>query len=149
MLSLAFLLLITEMSVGVVDAGWPDLAQSPSDGGGCRSSDRIWELEELGRGPGRWVTNVFILSSAVGVNFGSVQSLGAMGPLQLKVLFVFFDGGGSRRRGGRLLAVHEGSKGTVVIFSFVRDLRGVWLWQSSLYPYTCLYSYFCTLVFLT
>jgi hypothetical protein len=149
MLSLALSLLVTEMSVGGVHAGWPDLAQFPSDGGGRRRCVRIWELEELGRGPGRWVTYVFILSSATGVNFDSAQSLSAKGPLQLKVLLVFFGDGGGRRRGGRLLAVHEGSKCIDVLFLFSRDLRVVWLLQSSLYLYTCLYSYVCTLVFLT
>jgi hypothetical protein len=103
----------------------------------------------LGCGPGRWVTYVFIMSSATGVNFDSAQSLSAKGPLQLKVLLVFFDGGGGWRRGGQLLVVHEYSKCIDVLFLFSRDLRVVWMLHSSLYLYMCLYSYVCMLVFLT
>jgi len=82
-----------------MDAGWPDLAQAFSDGGGRQSCGWIWELEELGRGLGRWVTTIFILSFGTGVYFDSVQSLGMMGFLRFMVVFVFIgDGIGRRRR---------------------------------------------------
>jgi hypothetical protein len=72
MLLLAFFLNDALRSVGFVVGGWPDLAQSPLGGGGCRRRVQIWELEELGRGPGRWVTaDGFIVSLGMGVYFDS------------------------------------------------------------------------------
>jgi hypothetical protein len=151
MVSLASFLLDAEMSMGVVVAGQLDLAQSPFDGGGRRRCVQIWELEELGRGPCRWTFAIgFILSSVTGVNFDSAQSLCAMGPLQLKVVLVFFCGGSGRRRGGRPPVVHGDSRGfDVVFFFFFRDLRVVWLRQLFLHLRTCPYSYVHMYVFLT
>ena len=75
MLLLAFFLKDAELSVGFVVGGWLDLAQSPLGGGGHRWRVQIWELEELGHGPGRWVTaDGFIPFSMTGVNFDSAQS---------------------------------------------------------------------------
>jgi len=62
MLLLAFFLLDIEKSVDVVNVGWPDLAQAFSNGSGRRSCGWIWEPKELGRGPGCWVTTIFVLS---------------------------------------------------------------------------------------
>jgi hypothetical protein len=71
-------------SVGDVVGGWPNLAQSSLGGGGRRWRVKIRELEMLGCGPGRWAT-------ADGfINFDSAQSLCAMGPLLLVVVFGFF-----------------------------------------------------------
>jgi hypothetical protein len=149
MVSLTSFLLDPEMSAGIVVAGRLDLALSPFDGGGRRRHVQIWELEKLGRGPGRCAINDgFISSSVTGVNFDSSQSLSAMGPFQLKLVLVFFYGGGGRRR-GRPLVVHEDSRGNDANFFFFRDLCGVWMWQSSLYLRTCLYSYARMYVFLT
>ena len=77
MLLLAFFLKDAEWSVGFVVGGWLDLAQSPPSpgGGGHRRRVQIWEPEELGRGPSRWVTaDDFIPFSMTGVNFDSAQS---------------------------------------------------------------------------
>ena len=102
MILLAFFLLDTEKSVDVVDVGWPDLAQAFFDDGGRRSCGWIWEPEELGQGPDRWVTTVFILSFGTGVYFDSVQSLGMMRFLRFMVVFVFISDGVGRRRRRRL-----------------------------------------------
>ena len=51
---LAFFCKDAELSVGVVVAGRPDLAQSSLGGGGRWWRAQIRELEKLGRGPGRW-----------------------------------------------------------------------------------------------
>ena len=73
-----------------------------------------------------------------------------MGPLQLKVVFIFFFlGGGGRRRRGRASVVREGSRGLDVIFFFFRVLREVRLGQLSLYPIRmCLYLHAPMHVFL-
>jgi hypothetical protein len=143
MLLLAFSLKDTELSVGGVVGGWPDLAQSSLGGGGRRWRVKIRELEMLGRDPGRWATTDGF------INFDSAQSLCAMRSLLLVVVFGFFFGSG-RRRGRRPSVVREGSEGFDVIFVFDKVLCEVWLRQMSLYPLcTCLYSYNRMYVFLT
>ena len=79
----------TEHASGFVDSRWLDLSQpSLGDGGGCLWRSQIQELEEAGRGPGRWATADGFF------NFDSSQSQRAMGLLQLKGVLVFLSGGG-------------------------------------------------------
>jgi hypothetical protein len=142
MLLLAFFLKDALWSVGFVVGGWPDLAQSPLGGGGRRRRVQIWELEELGRGPDRWVTaDGFILSLGTGVYFDSFQSQRAMGLFQFAVMLnVLLDGGG-RRRGCRVASDFRGSRDLGLIFMFFRVLCDVWLGQLSMYP-CCTFSVF-------
>jgi hypothetical protein len=104
----------------------------------------------LGRGPGRWVTaNGFILFFATGVYFDSISSQWAMGHLRFMVVLGFFFSGGSQRRGGRVWTFRKDPRAIVVIFSFLRGLRGVWQRQLHLYPVcTSLYLYAPMYVFL-
>jgi len=150
MLLLAFFCKDAELSVGVVVAGRPNLAQSLLGGGGRWWRAQIRELEKLGRGPGRWViADGFIPFPMTGVYFDSFQSQCAMGLFQLMVVFGFFFDGGGRRQRGRSRMAHEASRGIDVIFFLFRVLREDWLGQLSLYPIRkCLYSYAPMCVFL-
>ena len=96
---LPFLLLLDmEVPVGSVDGGRLDLGLSFLGGGGRRWRCQIWELDGLGRVPGRWRTAVGLIpSSMMGVSFDSTQSLCVMGFVQLEVLLGFFGGGDGRR----------------------------------------------------
>lgn len=135
--------------MGVGAGGLPDLAPS-SVGGGRRWRARIWEREELGRGPGRCANAVGFIPSSRRVSISTpLQSYRVMGLLLLMVEVAFFFGGGGQRQGGRPKRNPEGSRGTVVVSCFSRVLSVVWLEQ--LYPYPlsmCLYLY-CMYVFLT
>jgi hypothetical protein len=128
MLLLAFLFawMDAELSMGVVVVGWSDLAQSSLDGGGRWWRAKIWELEKLGHGPGRWViADGFIPFPMTGVYFDSFQSQHAI--FQLMVAFNFFFDGSGRRWGGRPRMVREGSRGIDVFFFLFRVLREDWL----------------------
>ena len=65
---LAFCSVDLGQAVGFVDARWPDLAWLPLGDGGRRWRVRIWELEELGCGPGRWATANGFFSTATLIN---------------------------------------------------------------------------------
>ena len=75
---------------------------------------QIQELEEAGRGPGRWATADGFF------NFDSSQIQRAMGLLQLKRVLVFLSGGSGRRRGGRPEEVCGRSMGINVNFVLFR-----------------------------
>ena len=120
---------------GLVEDGWPDLVRFFLGDGGRRRRCQIQELEELGRGPGRWVTSVGFFF------YDSDQSQGAMELLQFMV-FISFSDGGVRRRGGRRMAIRVGSWGFVVFSILFRVPRVVWLYQPTLYPlHAFLYLY--------
>jgi len=53
---LAFCLMDSRQAVDLVEDGWPDLARFTLGDAGRRRRARIWELEELGRGPSRWAS---------------------------------------------------------------------------------------------
>jgi hypothetical protein len=137
-----------ELSVGVVVAGWLDLAPLLLGGGGCRLRVQIWELGMLGRGPG-WcgIADDFILSFVTGVYFNSISSQRVTGLLRLMVVLGGFFGGGGRRRGGRLWTVREDSRGNIVIFCFFRGLREIWQGQpvSTTYVSVFVRSIVCSL----
>jgi len=66
--SLVFCSVDLGQAVGFVDARWLDLAWLPLGDGGRRWRVRIWELEELGCGPGRWATANGFFSTATLIN---------------------------------------------------------------------------------
>jgi hypothetical protein len=120
MLLLAHFCLDAALFVGVVVVGWPDLPPSSLGGGGCRWRAQIWELDKLGRGPGRWAIAVGFIPSSRWVSTSTPsQSLCAMGLLQLTAVIFFLFGGDGRRRGGRPQRNHEGSRGIIVISVFL------------------------------
>jgi hypothetical protein len=73
----------------------------------------------------------FIPFFVTGVYFDSISSQRVTGHLQFMVVLGFFFGGGSRRRGSRVWTFQEDPRAIVVIFSFLRGLRGVWQRQLS------------------
>jgi hypothetical protein len=135
--------------VGVANGGRLDLARSPLGDAGRRWRAWIQELEELGRGPGRWATgDGSIPSSRTGVYFDSSQSQPAVELLQLLVAHGVFFGGGGRRRRLRAWTEHSGSEDLIVISFFFRVLSVVWRRQlfsyppcTSLYLYAYLYAF--------
>jgi hypothetical protein len=138
-----------KVAVGVADGGRLDVARSPLGGAGRRWCAWIQELEELGRGPGRWATaDGSIPSSRTGVYFDSSQSQPAMELLQLMVAHGVFFGGGGRRRRLRAWTERSGSEDLIVISFFFRVLSVVWRRQlfsyppcASLYLYAYLYAF--------
>ena len=101
----------TEHALGLVGGGRLDLSQPFLGGDGGRHwRAQIQELEEAGRGSGRWATADGFF------NFDSSQSQRAMGLLQLKGVLVFLSGGGGRWRGGRPEEVCGRSRGINVNF---------------------------------
>ena len=132
---MAFFSKDAELAMGLVVAWRLDLARLCLGDGGRRRRCQIQELEELGRGPGRWVTSVGFFF------YDSDQSQGAMELLQFMV-FISFSDGGVRRRGGRRMAIRVGSWGFVVFSILFRVPRVVWLYQPTLYPlHAFLYLY--------
>ena len=104
----------TEQALGLVGGGRLYLSQPFLGGDGGRHwRAQIQELEEAGRGHGRWATADGFF------NFDSSQSQRAMGLLQLKGVLVFLSGGGGRRRGGRPEEVCGRSRSISVIFVLV------------------------------
>jgi hypothetical protein len=144
MLMLALFFTCAVLAVDVADGGRLDLARSPLDGAGRRRRVWIQELDELGRGPGRWATaDGSIPSLGTGVYFDSFQSHQAMELFQLMVAHGVFAGGGRWRR-FRALMERFGSEDLNVISVFFRVLGVVW--RGQLYPYPpctslCLYAY--------
>ena len=132
-----------EHAVGVADGGRLDPAPS-SLGDACRRRRALIQgLEELGRSPGR-------RANADGFFYcDSEKSLWAKGLLQFVGTHVFFSGSDDRRRGSRLLAAREGSRGFIAIPLLFRVFCVVWLTRLLLYPIrTVLFSYVYTDVFL-
>ena len=85
---MAFFSKDAELAMGLVVAWRLDLARPSLGDGSRRRRAKIHELEELGRGPGRW-------ANANGSFYcDSDQSQVAMELLQFIVVFVFFGGGG-------------------------------------------------------
>ena len=143
MLLLASFLFDAELLVGDVDGGRLDRARSSLGGGSRRWHARIQGLEELGRSTGR-------RANADGFFYcDSEKSLWAKGLLQFVGTHVFFSGSDDRRRGSRLLAAREGSRGFIAIPLLFRVFCVVWLTRLLLYPIrTVLFSYVYTDVFL-